>query len=118
MLSTHIMQEAEAICDRIIILNQGKIVADDTTGNIKTLTSASTQKVMVEFAETVTAEALAGIQGVSKVQAVAEKTWTVFGEDADVRPEIFRFAVSNGLTILTLSQQESSLENVFLEIVK
>jgi ABC-2 type transport system ATP-binding protein len=91
MLSTHIMQEAEAICDRIIILNQGKIVADDTTGNIKTLTSASTQKVMVEFAETVTAEALAGIQGVSKVQAVAEKTWTVFGEDADVRPEILRF---------------------------
>jgi len=118
LLSTHIMQEAEAICDRIIILNQGKIVADDTTGNIKTLTSASTQKVMVEFAETVTAEALVGIHGVSKVQAVAEKTWMVFGGDADLRPVIFRYAVSKGLTILTLTQQESSLENVFLEIVK
>jgi len=118
MLSTHIMQEAEAVCDRIIILNRGKIIADDTPGNIKTFTSTKTPRILVEFAESVNPEVLAEIPGVSKVQAVSEKTWTIMGEETDLRPEIFRFAVSNGLTILTLTQQESSLENVFLEMVK
>jgi ABC-2 type transport system ATP-binding protein len=118
MLSTHIMQEAEAVCDRIIILNQGKIIADDTPYNIKTLTSANVQKVLVEFAETVSAEELAKISGVFKVEAVSENTWTISGKEQDLRPEIFRFAVSKGLTILTLTQQAASLENVFLEMVK
>ena len=118
MLSTHIMQEAEAICDRIIILNQGKIIADDTTANIKKFTSFKARKVLVEFAETVTPEALLKIPGVTGVEAVSDKSWSVLGEESDLRPEIFRFAVSNGLTILTLSQQASSLENVFLEMVR
>lgn len=118
MLSTHIMQEAEAVCDRIIILNQGKIIADDTPSNIKTLTSANVQKVLVEFAETVTAEELVKISGVFKVEAVAENTWTISGRECDLRPEIFRYAVSKGLTILTLTQQAASLENVFLEMIK
>lgn len=118
MLSTHIMQEAEAVCDRIIILNRGKIIADDTPANIKSFTSVKVQKVLVEFAETVKAESLARIPGVSKVEAVSERVWTILGEESDLRPEIFRYAVSTGLTILTLTRQESSLEKVFLEIVK
>lgn len=118
ILSTHIMQEVEAVCDRIIILNRGKIVADDTPINIKSLTSVKVQKILVEFAEPVAAEALAQISGVSKVEAVSERTWSILGNESDIRPEIFRFAVSKGLTILTLTQQESNLENVFLEMVK
>ena len=73
LLSTHIMQEAEAVCDRIIILNHGKIIADDTTVNIKTLTSASTKKFLVEFAEKVAKKALVSISGVSLVEAISEK---------------------------------------------
>jgi ABC-2 type transport system ATP-binding protein len=118
MLSTHIMQEAEAICDRIIILNRGKIVADDTPANIKAYTTTKVQKVLVEFAEIVTSVSLAMISGVSGVEQVSERTWIIFGGESDLRPEIFRYAVSNGLTILTLTQQESSLENVFMEMVK
>lgn len=118
MLSTHIMQEAEAVCDRVIILNRGKIIADDTPANIKALTSSNTQKILVEFAELVSSEMLAKISGVSNVQAVSDRTWTISGEGADLRSEIFRYAVNNELTILTLTKQESSLENVFLELVK
>jgi len=118
MLSTHIMQEAEAVCDRIIILNHGKIIADNTPSNIKTLVSTKVRKVLVEFAETINEGALARITSVYKVEAISEKTWALFSEDSDVRSEIFQFAVSKGLTILSLTQQESSLENVFLEIVK
>ena len=117
ILSTHIMQEAEAMCDRIIILNHGKIIADDTPINIKTLTSKNTKKVLVEFSETVNGNALARIPGIYTVEAVSERTWVISGE-SDLRPEIFRYAVLNGYTILTLTQQDSSLENVFLEMVK
>jgi len=118
MLSTHIMQEAEAVCDRVIILNRGKIIADDTPANIKALTSSNTQKILVEFAELISSEMLTKISGVSNVQAVSDRTWTISGEGADLRSEIFRYAVKNELTILTLTKQESSLENVFLELVK
>ena len=118
LLSTHIMQEAEAVCDRIIILNRGKIIADDTPSNIKTLMSSKVRKVLVEFAENITPEVLMKIPGVSKVEAISERTWAIHSEESDIRSEIFRFAVSNGLTVLSLTQQESSLENVFLEIVK
>jgi ABC-2 type transport system ATP-binding protein len=118
MLSTHIMQEAEAVCDRIIILNRGKIIADDTPSNIKTLISAKYGKVLVEFAEKLTGEELAKIPGIYKAEAVTDKTWSILSENPDIRSEIFHFAVSNGLTILSLTQRESSLENVFLEIVK
>ena len=118
LLSTHIMQEAEAVCDRIIILNQGKIIADDTPSNIKALALSKTRKVLVEFGESVTSEKLSGISGVYKIEAVSEKIWAVFSEDSDIRSEIFRFAVSNGFTILSMSQKELTLENVFLEIIR
>jgi ABC-2 type transport system ATP-binding protein len=118
ILSTHIMQEAEAVCDRIIILNHGKIIADNTPSNIKTLVSTKIRKVLVEFAETINEDVLVRITGVYKVEAVSERIWAILSENPDIRSEIFRFAVSNGLTILSLIQEESSLENVFLEIVK
>ena len=118
MLSTHIMQEVEALCDRIMIINHGKIVATDTPSNIKALATNRIQKVLVEFAEPVNQEKLFKIEGIVEIQELPEKTWLISGGESDLRPLIFRFAVANGLTILTLNKQESSLENVFLEITK
>ena len=118
MLSTHIMQEVEALCDRIMIINRGKIVATDTPSNIKALATTHVQKVLVEFSESINPDKLLDIQGITEIQTVSEKTWLIHGGDTDLRPQIFRFAVSNGLTILTLNKQESSLENVFLEIIR
>ena len=118
MLSTHIMQEAEALCDRIMIISRGKIVATDTPANIKSLATSTAQMVLVEFAEAFNPEKLLEIQGVIKIQPVSGNVWLVLGGEPDLRPLIFRFAVANSLTILTLKKQESSLENVFLEITK
>ena len=118
MLSTHIMQEVEALCDRIMIINHGKIVATDTPTNIKALATSRLQKVYVEFAESINPRKLHEIEGIVEIQALSEKTWIISGGESDLRPLIFRFAVANGLTILTLNKQESSLENVFLEITR
>ena len=118
MLSTHIMQEAEALCDRIMIINQGKIVTTDTPANIKTMATSSVQKVLVEFAETVDNKELLAIQGVIEIQPISDKTWLILGGETDLRPQIFKFAVDNKLTLLTLNKQESTLENVFLDLVR
>ncbi len=118
MLSTHIMQEAEAVCDRIIILNRGNIIADNTTANIKTMASSKSGKVIVEFSEKLSKEILVKIPGIIKAEAIGDKKWSIISENTNIRSEIFQYAVSNGLTILSLTQEESSLENVFLEIVK
>ena len=118
MLSTHIMQEVEALCDRIMIINHGKIVATDTPSNIKALATANSQKILVEFAEPINSEKLKEIKEIIEIQNISEKTWLISGGGMDLRPLIFRFAVANNLTILTMTKQESSLENVFLEIIK
>ena len=118
MLSTHIMQEVEALCDRIMIINHGKIVATDTPRNIKALATTRVQKVLVEFAESINKDSLNDIEGIVEIQPLSEKTWLINGGETDLRPVIFRFAVANNLTILTLNKQESSLENVFLEITR
>ena len=116
MLSTHIMQEVEALCDRIMIINHGKIVATDTPANIKSLASANEQNILVEFAESINPHSLQSIHGVLNVRHLSDKSWLLQGGEIDLRPLIFRFAVDNGFTILTLNRQESTLENVFLEI--
>lgn len=118
MLSTHIMQEAETLCDRIMIINRGKIVTTDTPANIKTMAISTVQKVLVEFAEAFDPNKLFEIQGITEVEKISDKSWLIHGGDSDLRPRIFRFAVDNKLTLLTLNKQESSLENVFLEMVR
>ncbi len=118
MLSTHIMQEVEALCDRIMIINRGKIVASDTPQNIKALSEPLSHTVLIEFAETVQKDMLLNINEITNIKALSENKWLLSGEGKDLRPLLFRFAVDNGLTILTLSKQESSLENVFLQITQ
>jgi len=118
MLSTHIMQEVEALCDRIMIINHGKIVATDTPSNIKALATSRVQKVLVEFAENINSDKLLEIPGIIEVRPLSEKMWLLIGGEIELRPFVFRFAVDHGLTILTLNKQESSLENVFLEITR
>jgi len=118
MLSTHIMQEVEALCDRIIILNNGKIVAADSPVNIKSLATTFNRTVLVEFTEPIQKELLLGINGITEIKGLNEYTYEVTGGEADLRPLIFRFAVAHGLTILTLQKRESTLENIFLEIIK
>jgi len=119
MLSTHIMQEVEAICDRIIIINEGVIIANDLTKNIKTITNDNQQTVLVEFDKPVQEKLLNSIKGVMKVVNVNANTWLLKSEaSVDVRSDLFKFAVQNDFTVLSLQKQEKSLEEVFQGLTK
>ncbi len=114
LLSTHIMQEVEAICQKIIIINKGKIVADGSTQEIMAQTAVKGLSVLVEFIEDVNQEALKKISDISEVTLISKNTWLLSSKgQKDIRPEIFRFAVDNGLTIITLQQKGRQLEEIF-----
>ncbi len=125
LLSTHIMQEVEAICDRAIIIHKGKIVADDATNNLRQI-AIGKSVIHVEFSSPVNKELLLGIDGVMSAQnpasltgRQASGTWHLVSDPAtDIRPAIFKFAVDHGLTVLSLHREEQKLEEVFQELTK
>ncbi|MEY4288028.1 MAG: hypothetical protein RLZZ30_116 [Bacteroidota bacterium] len=116
LLSTHIMQEVEAICDRVIILSKGQIVADDKA---KTLQQEfEHQTVYVEFDSAVTKAQLSKIPNVSKVEAL-EKGWLIESvATEDLRKSVAQYAQQQNWLILTLNIEQKSLEEVFKELTK
>lgn len=118
MMSTHIMQEVEAICDRVIIINRGNIVANETAANLKNVTG-NVQVLMVEFNSAVAAADLTGIAGVAKAVQVDGNKWRLeAAQDADARDAVFRFAVDKNLSVLGLTAEEQRLEDVFKALTK
>ena len=114
MLSTHIMQEVEAICDRVIIIDKGVIVADEEKRNIYSKLKRPLQLVQVEFDKKPSESDLTGISNVKTVRCLKDNLWLIEAEgDEDIRPLIFSFAVQNKLTVLSLQKQENNLEEVF-----
>jgi ABC-2 type transport system ATP-binding protein len=114
LLSTHIMQEVEAICDRVIIIDKGVIVADEEKSNIYSKFKRSLQVIHVEFDKNPSESDLAGIVNVKTVSQLKENIWLIEAEGTeDIRPLIFSFAVKNNLTVLALQKQENNLEEVF-----
>lgn len=117
LLSTHLMQEVEAICDRIIIIHKGSIVADDSRTNIKKLIKESDMSLSVEFEKPVNTKHIRDIEGVTKVNSAAKNTYEIlFNKDVDVRSKIFNFAVENNNTVLSLQLKEKTLEQIFGEM--
>jgi len=115
-LSTHIMQEVEAICDRVIIIDQGKIVADK---KLDTLIAGKEQVIEVEFDFRVEEEAVAKIPHLKSYVNTHDMTWELtFESETDMRPAVFDFAHDNGLKTLQLNQKNKNLEAVFREITK
>ncbi len=119
MLSTHIMQEVEAICDRAIIINKGIIVADDKTSELSKLVK-NTQVILVEFDKNPDANKLKNLPGVTRVQQIKGNVWEIeSGVESDLRPELFRFAVDNGLAVLSQQMKEQqSIQEVFQLLTK
>ncbi len=117
ILSTHIMQEVEAVCNRVMIISKGRIMADAPTTEVRRLNKAN-RTVFVAFDKEVDLSALRALDGVADASA-ADKGYKVFARtDADVRPHIFRFAVDHDLIILSMEQQEESLEDVFRQMTR
>ena len=117
MLSTHIMQEVEAICDKVIIINKGEIVANDETKNLQKNTTR--QVITVEFDKAVDEALLRKISDIEQVKYLENNTWQLFSTSkSDVRKEIFNFAVAANLGVLTLNREEQRMEDVFKELTK
>ncbi len=116
-LSTHIMQEVEAICDRVIIIDKGKIVADKKLE--KLISETATQIIEVEFDQEVKETQIATIENISSYTTTNGVIWELtFATEKDMRPIVFDFATANGLKTLQLNQKNKNLETVFREVTK
>ncbi len=114
LLSTHIMQEVEAICDRVIIIHKGAIVLDKP---LSELSEDKEQVVEVEFDYRVEKEALQKIDKVNKVENSVGFVYHIyFSTREDMRAKVFDFARDNGLKILQLHQKNTTLEKLFIEL--
>lgn len=119
MLSTHIMQEVEAICSRVIIINKGVLAADGSIGQLKGGQFEQRQTVLVEFDKIPDLKALQKVSGIRKTEQINQTTYIAESDGStDLRPALFRFAVNNQLVLLTLKEQQQSLENVFQDLTK
>ena len=116
ILSTHIMQEVEAICDRVLIINKGQIVADDKTVILQQK-SAEASVVMIEFDKPFNSKNLMSVPGVRSVEKISDNSCKVHGDKGmDLRPMLFKYSVDQGLSIITLQKEENSLESIFRQL--
>ena len=116
-LSTHIMQEVEAICDRVIIINNGKIVTDKKLDNL--ISEDKEQVIEVEFDFQVEEQLISKIENLVSYVNIHDMMWELtFKSDKDMRSVVFDFAQNNGLKTLQLNQKNKNLEAVFREITK
>lgn len=117
MLSTHILQEVEAICDRVIIIRRGNLVADNLASNLQV--ASDTQVVFAEFDGKVTKQQLLTIPGVTAVENVSGNNFLIESESTeDLRKAVATYAQQNNLLLLTLRVEEKSLEEVFKSLTK
>jgi ABC-2 type transport system ATP-binding protein len=118
LFSTHILQEVEALCDRVLVINQGVLVADDTLKNLKGKFSAH-HTLYVAFSQPVEAHLLATLPGVESVTAEGNLAYRLrVRTEADVRPEVFRLAAAAQLTLLEMRQEENTLEELFRNLTQ
>ncbi len=118
IFSTHIMQEVAAICNRVVIINRGKLVANSDVASLQA-GERQEKTTLVEFEQPVNSEALLGIAGVRTVNLVQEATYRITSaNDADIRASVFRIAAEQNWPLVGLKQEENSLEKIFQELTK
>lgn len=118
IFSTHIMQEVAAICDRVVIINRGKLVADSDVASLQA--GGRNEKVtLVEFERPVALDALQSIPGVLRVEPAQANTYRIVSsKEADIRSNIFRIAAEHNWPLVGLRQEENSLEKIFQQLTK
>ncbi len=118
MLSTHIMQEVEVLCNRVIIINNGSIVTDRST---EMLTELMGDRIyLVEFDKATTASQLKKVEGIKQVEDVGGgKKWQITAiNEQDIRTALFQFAVAQNMVVLEMRQKDQKLENVFQKLTR
>jgi ABC-2 type transport system ATP-binding protein len=112
LFSSHILQEVEAICDRVIIINKGKLVADDRLSNLQQ--STSSKVLRVSFKEPLETAWFSRLQGVTSANSTDKYSWQIQAQDLEqVRKQIFDMALQHNLNIVSLQTETQSLEDVF-----
>ena len=118
IFSTHIMQEVQALCDRVIIINKGEMVANDTIETLQQKVTGETV-ITVEFAQQILQKQLTRIEQVKTIKSLGNGRWQFISEkNKDIRGDIFNFAVANDLTLLEMKKEQYSVEDVFQELTK
>lgn len=118
IFSTHIMQEVEALCDRVIVINKGRLVADDSLANLVKLDKES-QSLVVDFEVAVDPALLKSIPGVVEVNLAGPNSYRIISHNSkELRAEVFRFAADRQLSLSGLRLEENSLESVFQNLTK
>lgn len=114
LFSTHIMQEVEAICDRVLLIKKGQLIADK---NLETLKKNDEQVIEVEFDYKIETQFLKAIPHLKFAENTHTTNWQLtFSTTADMRASVFDFAHENGLKILSLTTKYKNLENLFREL--
>ena len=114
LLSTHIMQEVEAVCDRVIIINKGELVVDKPISELKT---SKEQTIKVTFDYKLEEQFIQRLPNIVYYKNTVENNWILtFETSEDMRPVIFDFAQENGLKILGLNTENKNLESLFREL--
>lgn len=114
LLSTHIMQEVEAVCDKVIIIKKGEILLDEELSN---LNQKKQQTIEVAFNSLIVESVFQQLQDLKSAKNIEENIWQLtFASDDDMRPKVFDFAQENSLQILELSAKNKNLETLFREI--
>jgi len=117
IFSTHIMQEVQALCSRVLIINNGDLVADDIPENLKNL-QRETVLISVEFKEKVDSQLFKRMKGVRTVKDKDNIILIEADKEIDIRPQIFKFATDSGFTLLGMNQESSTMEDVFRQLTR
>lgn len=118
LFSTHIMQEVEALCSRVIIINKGKVIANEATANLNNLVRDKSI-YHVEFSAPVTKQELQKLGGLQTAKLTSGNLWEITSvTEIDLRPILFDFAVKNKVTILSMQRDQQSVEQIFQWLTK
>jgi len=117
IFSTHIMQEVQAMCDRVVIIDKGEIVADDKVENLRDQTS-NQHLITVEFEVLPDIDILKNIEGINKLETEGNKVKIYVDPDTDIRGDIFKLATEKNLSLIGLHKEDTSLENIFQQLTK
>ena len=118
IFSSHIMQEVQAICDKVVIINNGKLVANDSIDKLQ-VTSTKSQSVLIELKQALPEKLLKNNPKIHAIKSLGDKKYRIIGDKKiDLRELVFNFAVENKITLLQLNLEKTSVEDVFQELTK
>ena len=116
LFSTHIMQEVEAMCDRVVVISQGKLVADD---KVKNLSKKGGQNILeVEFSEAIDKSVFEKLEGVTNIKTTSDNVYELETASTDVRPELMKVISENQLPLVGMKMKTQSLEEVFSQLTQ